>query len=181
MIGLFVGISLSLDAFTVSVLKGFLKNKINLKFIITIAFYFGLFQGIMPMLGYFIGKSMYDVISLYDHYIILILFSILGLNMIISTKKEDISVKSESINFKEMILLSIATSIDAFTVGITFTFLTNNIFLLSFEIALVTFIICFLGVLIGHKAGTYFSSKVNLIGGITLIILGIKIFLEHLL
>ena len=180
MIGIIIGLSLSLDAFCVAVLKGFIKEKISFKYIFTIALYFGLFQGIMPILGYYIGYSMYDKVSLYDHYIILIILSSLGINMIYNSNKKDNKL-SDSISFIEMLILAIATSIDAFTVGITFTFLTSNIFSLCLVISLTTFIISFLGVLIGHKFGTLFNGKVEIIGGITLIFLGIKIFLEHII
>lgn len=179
MIGLIIGLSLSLDAFCVAVLKGLIKRNINIKYILTIALYFGIFQGIMPILGYLIGNSMYDKISLYDHYIILILLSILGINMMLNAYKDNDKV-SDNINFKEMFILAVATSLDAFTVGITFTFLTNNILLLSFIISLITFCISFLGVIIGHKFGTLFNGKVEIIGGVMLIFLAIKIFLEHI-
>lgn len=176
---LIIGITLSLDAFCIAVLKGFIKQKLTIKYILVIGLYFGFFQALMPYLGYLIGYKMYDVISSYDHYVILILLSIIGFNMILESFKKDYMV-NDTINFKEMLMLSIATSIDAFTVGITFSFFNTNIYLTCLLIGIITMIISSLGVIIGHKIGTFFNGKVELIGGIFLIILGIKIFLEHI-
>ena len=174
-----IGITLSIDAFCIAVLKGFIEPKLTIKYICVIAFYFGLFQALMPFLGYQIGYKMYDIISLYDHYIILILLSIIGLNMIIEVNKKDYKVNN-SIKLKEMLILAIATSIDAFTVGITFTFFNINIYLTCILIGIITFIISAIGVILGNKIGSYFNGKVELIGGVVLIIIGIKIFLEHI-
>ena len=156
MITLLIGLTLSLDAFSIAVLKGFIKDKIDFKYIIIIASYFGLFQALMPFLGYLIGYKMYDVISLYDHYIILLILSVIGINMCLNSFKEN--TVNDKINFKEMIGLAIATSIDAFTVGITYSFFKINIYLTCLLIGIITFMISFLGVIIGHKIG----SKINL-------------------
>ena len=176
---LIIGITLSLDAFCIAVLKGFIEPKLSFKYIFIIAFYFGLFQAVMPFLGYLIGYKLYNTISLYDHYIILILLSIIGINMILESFKKDYKVNN-NINFKEMFILAIATSIDAFTVGITFSFFKTNIYLTCTLIGIITFIISSIGVILGNKIGSYFNGKVELIGGIVLIIIGIKIFLEHI-
>ena len=176
---LIIGITLSLDAFCIAVLKGFIEPKLTFRYIFIIAFYFGLFQALMPYLGYLIGYKMYDVISLYDHYIILLLLSIIGINMILESNGNNYNINN-NINFKEMLLLSIATSIDAFTVGITFSFFNINIYITCLLIGIITFIISSLGVILGNKVGSYFNGKVELVGGIVLIIMGIKIFLEHI-
>ena len=175
---LIIGITLSLDAFCIAVLKGFIKQKLTIKYILVIGLYFGLFQALMPYLGYLIGYKLYDTISIYDHYIILIFLSIIGLNMILESFEEN--KVNDNINFKEMIMLSIATSIDAFTVGITFSFFNTNIYLTCLLIGIITFIISSLGVILGNKVGSYFNFKVELIGGLFLIFMGIKIFLEHI-
>ena len=179
MVTILIGITLSLDAFSIAVLKGFIKDKIDFKYITTIALYFGVYQALMPFLGYLIGYKMYDAISFYDHYIILIILSIIGLNMCHNSFKNDCQV-NDKINFKEMTILAIATSIDAFTVGITYSFFNINIYLICFLIGLITFIISFTGVIIGNKVGSKLNIKVELIGGIFLILMGIKIFLEHI-
>ena len=175
---LIIGITLALDAFCIAVLKGFIKHKLTIKYILVIGLYFGFFQALMPFLGYLIGYGMYDIISKYDHYIILIFLTVIGFNMILESFKDN--KVNDNINFKEMIILSIATSIDAFTVGITFSFFNTNIYLICLLIGLITFIISCLGVILGNKVGSYFNGKVELVGGLFLILLGIKIFLEHI-
>jgi putative Mn2+ efflux pump MntP len=176
---LLIGITLSLDAFSIAVLKGLVKSKLSLKYIVTIALYFGIFQALMPYLGFQIGNKMYDTISLYDHYIILILLTMIGINMCLDSFKKDNDL-NDNINIKEMLILALATSIDAFTVGITYSFFNINIYLTCLLIGIITFIISAIGVVIGNKIGTLFNYKVELIGGIFLIILAIKIFLSHI-
>ena len=178
MITFLIGLTLSLDAFSIAVLKGFIRPKIDFKYIVIIASYFGLFQALMPFLGYLIGYKMYDVISLYDHYIILLILSVIGINMCLNSFKEN--TVNDKINFKEMIGLAIATSIDAFTVGITYSFFKINIYLTCTLIGMITFFISSLGVLIGHKIGSKINLKVELIGGLFLILLGLKIFISHI-
>ena len=178
MITLLIGLTLSLDAFSIAVLKGFVRCKIDFKYIFIIASYFGLFQAFMPFLGYLIGDKLYDTISLYDHYIILFILSFIGINMCLNSFKEN--TVNDKINFKEMIGLAIATSIDAFTVGITYSFFKINIYLTCILIGVITFIISSLGVIIGHKIGSKFNIKVEFIGGIFLILLGLKIFISHI-
>ena len=175
---LIIALTLSIDAFSIALIKGFLCHKLSFKDIFIIAFYFGLFQGIMPILGYYFSNIFYDKIVLFDHYIILIILGGIGVNMILSSK--DNNLCNSTINFKEMFILAIATSIDAFTMGITLPFLVNNILIASFIIALITFLISLLGVIIGHKFGTYFKGKAEIVGGILLIFLALKIFLSHI-
>ena len=171
-----IGISLSMDAFAVSICKGLCMNKIRINKCIKVGLYFGVFQAIMPLLGYLLGNTFKDIIINVDHFIILLILSLIGINMI-TEKNEEVD---KNTNFKTMILLSIATSIDAFAVGITFSFLKVNIIFSIFIIGLTTFIISFWGVLLGNKIGMKYQRKAKVVGGITLIILGIKILLEHL-
>ena len=172
------GLSLSMDAFAVSICKGLTNNKSKLKKGLIISLSFGFFQALMPLLGYFLGDILSEQIIKYDHYIALILLSIIGISMI----KESI-IKEEydqSINFKEIIILSIATSIDSLVVGITLSFLKVNITTSTLTIGLINFIMCFIGYFIGNIVGNKLNKYSKIFGGITLIIIGIKIFIEHI-
>jgi len=171
-----IAISLSMDAFAVSICKG-LSIKKSYKNSLIISLYFGFFQALMPLMGYEFGIFLYGIDKI-DHYIALILLSIIGISMIIESKNND--DLDDKIDFKTMLILSIATSIDALAVGITFAFLEVNILLSIFSIGIITFIISFVGVLIGNKFGNKHKNKAKLIGGIILIIMGIHIFLEHM-
>ena len=175
---LLLGISLSMDAFAVSICKGLSMNKLKINNCLIVGLYFGLFQAIMPLLGYLFGSSFKNIIINIDHYIIFILLSIIGLNMII--EKESNEELNSKTNFMEMIPLALATSIDAFAVGITFSFLKINIIFSILLIGLTTFTISSIGVIIGNKIGNKYERKAKIIGGITLILLGVKILLEHL-
>ena len=171
-----IGVSLSMDAFAVSICKGLCMNKIKLNRCLIVGIYFGLFQAFMPLLGYLFGSTLKDIIINVDHFIIFFILCLIGINMIIE-KNEDVDSDT---SFKNMMLLSIATSIDAFAVGITFSFFEINILFSIFIIGFTTFCISFIGVLLGNKIGNKNQRKAKILGGIILIILGIKILLEHL-
>lgn len=175
-----LSIALAMDAFAVSVCKGLSLKNIVLKKAALVGAYFGFFQGLMPVIGYYIGISFQEKILAYDHWIAFFLLCVIGLNMI----KESISRKQEEVNdnfgFKEMLILSVATSIDALAVGVTFAFLKVNILLSVITIGIITFIISAIGVKIGNLFGKKYEKKAEFIGGAILIILGIKIVLEHL-
>lgn len=175
---IFTALGLAMDAFAVSICKGLSLKKVSFKNAILVGTYFGLFQGLMPLIGYFLGFKMKDAIMSIDHWIAFILLGIIGLNMILdSFKKESID---DNLEFKTMIILAIATSIDALAIGITFAFLEVNIYFAVTLTAIITFIISALGVKIGNIFGNKYSSKAEIFGGIVLILMGIKILLEHL-
>ena len=175
---IFIALGLAMDAFAVSICKGLSLKKVSFKNAILVGTYFGLFQGLMPLIGYFLGFKMKDAIMSIDHWIAFILLGIIGLNMILdSFKKESID---DNLEFKTMIILAIATSIDALAIGITFAFLEVNIYFAVTLTAIITFIISALGVKIGNIFGNKYSSKAEIFGGIVLILMGIKILLEHL-
>ena len=177
---LLISISLAADAFAVSILKGVEIKKIKLKHCLIIGMYFGLFQAIMPLLGYFVGHTFEHLVVSIDHYIVFILLSIIGINMILDTfSKKEVEINS-SLKLKEMSILAFATSVDAFAVGITFSFLKTNIFLSVSLIGIITFIISSIGTIIGASVGKIFEKKAQLIGGIILILIGAKILFEHL-
>lgn len=171
-------IALAMDAFAVSICKGLSIRKIKLKDSLIIGGYFGLFQGIMPLIGFFLAYNFKDFIDSIDHWIAFILLVIIGINMVIeSFSKSEVNNK---LDFKTMIMLAIATSIDALAVGITFAFLEVDILLAVILIAGITFIISLVGVKIGSIFGNKYESKAKISGGIVLILIGVKILIEHI-
>lgn len=175
-----IGLGLSMDAFAVSICKGLSMNKLNKKNALIIALYFGIFQAIMPLIGYTLGSSFYGVLEAIDHWIAFLLLASIGGNMIKESIFPSETAINANTNFKTMLLLAVATSIDALAIGIAFALLDINIFASITIIGIITFIISFLGVKIGNKFGDKFSGKAELIGGIILILIGLKILLEHL-
>lgn len=177
---LLIGIGLAMDAFTVSICKGLSIKKISFKKSIIIGLYFSIFQGLMPLIGYLIGKKFFNIVLLIDHWIALIILSMIGINMIIESFSKKEKEVNDKIDFKTMIPLSIATSIDALTVGITFAFLKVNIIVSIIIISIITLIITTIGVIIGHKFGTNYQKQSQFLGGLILIMIGVKTLIEHL-
>ena len=169
-----------MDAFAVSICKGLSMKKLDWKKAFIIALYFGAFQGLMPVIGYFLGATFSDLVTSIDHWIAFALLSIIGGNMIKESFDDEEEKRNDNVDFKTMIVLAIATSIDALAVGITFAFLKTNIVLSVVLIGIITFVISLLGVNIGNKFGDKFQNKAELSGGIILILIGLKILLEHL-
>ena len=170
-------ISLAMDAVSVSICKGLnIKNNI-IKQSILLSLSFSIFQMIMPLIGYFLGNSLNIYFMKYNKLIAFILLTIIGINMI-----RDSFINEEYqniINLKELIILSFATSIDAFSVGITFSLFKINLFSTIIIIGIITFILCFIGVFIGKYIGNKFKNITSILGGIVLVILGIKFLIEH--
>lgn len=173
-----LGIGLAMDAFAVSVCKGLSMKKLNVKHAIIIGLYFGGFQALMPLIGFLLGTTFQDKIVSIDHWIAFILLVLIGANMI----KESLSNEEEevdpSVGFKTMIVLAIATSIDALAVGVSLAFVQANIFYAITIIGVITFAISVLGVKIGHVFGTKYKAKAEFVGGVILILIGLKILLE---
>lgn len=165
-----IGLSLSMDAFTISICKG-IKNANIKDGLITISF-FSIFQFIMPILGFYLGNILSDKMIEFHSYFSSVLLIIIGVMML---KEEKINDVSSTLNYKELLLLSIATSIDAFVIGISFSFMNSNIILSSFIIGIITFIICAIGYYLGNLLNKKAHQYSKIIGGITLIILGIKL------
>ena len=201
--GVFViGIGLSMDAFAVSVCKGLSMKKINILYLILIAFSFAFFQFIMPVIGYYLCVQFEGYIVSFDHWIAFILLGFIGGKMIFEACKkdeeetqikpiEDVNEKQlkkeekklqekQKLDIKELLVLSIATSIDALAVGITFAFFDFNIFGAGAIIGITTFVLCSIGVLIGNFFGAKFKKPAEITGGVILILMGVKILLEHL-
>lgn len=181
-------IALSMDAFAVSVTKGMTLRKLTKKMGVKIALAFGIFQGGMPLIGWLLGISFESYIKSVDHWIALGLLGFLGARMVmefVKSRKEDeleleagITVEEE-LSDKELLMLSIATSIDALAVGISFAFLNVSIVPAAFTICLITFLVCLVGVYLGKRIGDTFSSYAELVGGLVLILIGVNIFNEH--
>ena len=176
-----IAISLAMDAFAVSICKGLSMKKMDWKKAIIIALYFGIFQGGMPLIGYLLGVGFEESIKFIDHWIAFGLLAFIGGNMIKEalSKNEDDEV-DDKVDFKTMIVLAIATSIDALAIGVTFAFLNVNIVLAVSLIAAITFVISCIGVKLGNVFGDKYEKKAELAGGIVLILIGLKILLEHL-
>lgn len=175
-----IGVGLAMDAFAVSVCKGLSMKKMTVSKASIVGFYFGLFQALMPMIGYFLGVGFKESITAIDHWIAFVLLSLIGGNMIKEALGKEEENCDDDLSFKTMILLAIATSIDALAVGVTFAFLNVNIYLAAAIIGITTFLISAIGVKIGNVFGLKYKSKAELAGGAILILMGIKIFLEHL-
>ena len=175
-----IAIGLAMDAFAVSVCKGLSMKKIDWEKAIIIAVYFGAFQAIMPVFGYFLGSSFSIFVQKVDHWIAFILLSIIGANMVKESTDNEVEKRNDNVDFKTMVVLAIATSIDALAVGVTFAFFEVNILLAISIIGIITFILSIFGVIIGNKFGDKFQNKAELTGGIILIIIGFKILIEHL-
>lgn len=175
-----LSIGLAMDAFAVSVCKGLSMSKMSWKKACIIGLYFGIFQALMPLIGYLLGINFQEKIDNIDHWIAFILLGIIGINMIKEAMSKQKESSNDSIKFKDMIVLAIATSIDALAVGITFAFLKVNILLAISLIGIITLVLSIIGVKIGNIFGNKYEKKAQLVGGIILILLGIKILLEHL-
>ena len=175
-----LAVGLSMDAFAVAVCKGLAIGKINMKHALIVGLWFGGFQALMPLVGYLLGSSFAEYIAAVDHWIAMILLALIGVNMVRESRDKDPEHADPSLGFKTMLVMAVATSIDALAVGVTFAFLEVRILPAVSFIGVVTFILSALGVKIGSIFGTKYKSKAELTGGVILILLGLKIFLEHM-
>lgn len=176
----FLAIGLSMDAFAVAICKGLSLKHFNQKHAVIIALYFGTFQALMPAIGYLLGSRFQQSIIAYDHWIAFILLVLIGGNMVKESFDHETETSSPPINFKEMLILAIATSIDALAVGVTFAFLQVSLIPAVSTIGIITFVISVLGVKVGNVFGTKYKSKAEFTGGLILILIGGKILIEHL-
>ena len=176
-----LAVGLSMDAFAVSICKGLSMPKMNWRHASVIGLYFGGFQAGMPLLGYFLGIGFQERIQAIDHWIAFVLLGIIGFNMIKESREDDEEESVDaSIAFKVMLVLAVATSIDALAVGVTFAFLNVDIIPAITFIGVTTFLFSVAGVKIGNVFGTRYKSKAEFAGGLILILMGMKILLEHL-
>lgn len=179
---LIIAIGLSMDAFAVSICKGLSVCKVRPVHIVQTSLWFGVFQAIMPLAGYFLGVSFADFVGTVDHWIAFILLGIIGGNMIkeSSHKDEDLAVAPD-FSIRTMFAMAVATSIDALAVGVSFAFLKVNIWEAVLLIGITTALFSGMGVLIGNFFGARWKSKAEFAGGFILIAMGLKILLEHTL
>ena len=198
-----IGVALSMDAFAVSICKGLSVQKVQLKHMLIAGLYFGAFQALMPLIGYLLGFELEDFIRSIDHWIAFVLLAIIGGNMIKEALSKDeeehdasfafkamlpLAVATSidalavgiSFAFKAMLPLAVATSIDALAVGISFAFLGVDIVPAALLIGITTFVLSAVGVYVGNAFGAKYKSKAELVGGVVLILIGLKILLEHL-
>ena len=175
-----LAVALSMDAFAVAVCKGLAMPKCTFKKAAIVGLWFGGFQALMPAIGYVLGAQFQETIASIDHWIAFVLLALIGGNMIHEALDNDEEEADASLDVKTMFLLAVATSIDALAIGITFAFLKVNIIPAVCFIGIVTFIISFAGVKIGNVFGVRYKNKAEIVGGVILILLGLKILLEHL-
>lgn len=179
---LFISIGLAMDAFAVSVCKGLSMKKMNWKKACIIGLWFGIFQAGMPVIGFFLGSAFEELITSIDHWIACVLLGFIGGKMIKDAFSSDGESYGDNVDFKSMLVLAIATSIDALAIGIAYVcgYGSKNAAITFTSIGIITFFLSVLGVKIGNKFGDKYEQKAEFVGGVILVLLGIKILLEHL-
>lgn len=177
---LIIAVGVSMDAFAVSVCKGLSVEKVSPKQALTIALWFGGFQALMPLLGYSLGVGFTNVVENIDHWIAFILLGLIGSNMIKDSFSKDSVRMNSDFSFRQMLIMAVATSIDALAIGVSLAFLRVNIWQAVLSIGCVTAAFSTVGVYIGNMFGARYKASAEILGGIILIIMGVKILLEHL-
>ena len=177
-----LGVGLAMDAFAVSVCKGLSVGKVQIKHLLLAGAWFGAFQAIMPLAGYFLGTSFHKYIEAFDHWIAFILLALIGANMLREAfSKEEEKPADASFGVKTMFIMAVATSIDALAVGVALAMEENtNILFSVLVIGAVTFLLSALGVKLGSVFGEKYEKKARIAGGVILILIGLKVLLEHL-
>ena len=175
-----IAVGLSMDAFSVSICKGLSVRRLKPRHNLICGLYFGGFQALMPVIGWLLGRQFESLIKSIDHWIAFALLVLIGANMIREAVKNEEENLNDSFSPKTMLPLAVATSIDALAVGVTFAFLDVSIVPAVSMIGATTFILSAVGVKIGNVFGAKYKSKAELVGGIVLIAMGVKILIEHL-
>lgn len=175
-----IAVGLSMDAFAVSICKGLSVRKATLKQSLTVGAYFGGFQALMPALGFLLGVQFESFIVSIDHWIAFVLLAFIGGNMIREAFQKEEEEMNAAFDFKTMLPLAIATSIDALAMGVTFAFLQVNIIPAVLFIGVITFVLSAIGLKVGNVFGAKYKSRAELFGGVVLVLMGMKILLEHL-
>lgn len=179
-----IAVGLSMDAFAVSVCKGLSMKRIIWSQTVVIALFFGVFQALMPLLGYFLGTTFSAFVEPIDHWITFILLAAIGVKMIWDGVHDEAEAEadetSNQLRIGELVMLAVATSIDAFAVGCSFAFNSVNIWEAISIIGITTFVLSLIGVMLGHGFGTRYNRPATIFGGVVLILIGLKTLLEHL-
>ena len=186
---LLIAIGLSMDSFAVSISRGICSKRLKISQALLLAVIFGVFQGIMPLIGFGIGRVFANQLIAIDHWVAFVILVLIGIKMIIESLKEtkeenscdcDGNCKNRNFKIKYLVILAIATSIDALATGLIFTTYPDKILLAVSVIGIVTFAFSYLGVNLGYRFGSKFKFNFEIIGGIVLIIIGLRILIEHL-
>lgn len=179
-----IGVGLSMDAFAVAICQGLCMKKLNWRYATIIALFFGGFQALMPFIGWLLGSQFAGYIQNIDHWVAFVLLALIGGNMVreaLSPEEEETACAvDQKLDYKQLLLMAIATSIDALAVGVTFAFLEVSILPAISIIGCTTFVLSIVGVAVGNFFGARYKKRAELSGGIILILLGVKILLEHL-
>ena len=175
-----IAVGVSMDAFAVSICKGLSVRKLRPRHAFSVSLWFGGFQALMPLLGYLLGASFADVVSDYDHWISFVLLAIIGGKMVKESMEAESSDIAPDFSFRTMLIMAVATSIDALAVGVSFAFLRVNIWTAVLLIGMTTAAFSGAGIMIGNVFGCRYKSKAELVGGLILVAIGIKILVEHL-
>lgn len=174
-----IAVGLSMDAFAVSIGKGLSVTKVKLSHALKAGIWFGGFQALMPLIGYFLGSTFASIVSDFDHWVAFFLLGIIGFNMIRDSFSKDEDKHDNDFSFKVMLMLAVATSIDALAVGVSFAFLYVDILMAVLVIGITTFLFSVAGLKIGNIFGNKYKSKAEFTGGAVLILIGVKILVEH--
>lgn len=179
-----IGVGLSMDAFAVAICKGLGMRRINYRHTLVIALFFGGFQALMPLVGYFLGSQFAEYVSPVDHWIAFALLAFIGGKMLWDAFHADdgegAAAAEDKLDLKELLMLAVATSIDALAVGITFAFLEVNIWAAVSIIGVTTFVLSLIGVAVGNRFGARYERTSTVVGGVVLILIGLKILAEHI-
>lgn len=179
-----IAVGLSMDAFAVSICKGLCMKRLNMKQAVVIALFFGGFQAFMPLVGWLLGTQFEQLITPVDHWIAFVLLALIGGKMLWDSFHEDdegVACPADGkLDMRELTMLAIATSIDALAVGITFAFLRVDIVMSVGLIGVTTFVLALVGVAVGNRFGARYEKPATIVGGVVLILIGLKILLEHL-
>jgi putative Mn2+ efflux pump MntP len=177
-----IALGLAMDAFAVSIASGAIYKKLKIKHAFRIALFFGTFQAVMPLIGCSAALTVSKYIQRFDHWLAFALLTAVGIKMIYESFK--IKTASQSLdptNFLVLIVLSAATSIDALAVGFTLSIITSSVITAAIIIGLITFLLSYIGVFAGSRLGHFFESKIEAIGGLVIIAIGLKILIQHLI
>lgn len=180
-----IGVGLSMDAFAVAVCKGLGMKMVNWRHAFVIALMFGGFQGLMPLIGWALGSQLTSLIEPVDHWIAFVLLAFIGGKMLWDAFRGDDGCETcgcaeEKLDMRELLMMAVATSIDALAVGVTFAFLGVNVMAAVVVIGVTTFALSFVGVVVGNRFGARFEKPATVAGGVVLVLIGLKILLEHL-